>query len=244
MIRSNGAATRGQTWPAGSFLATLREPQLRELMQLGAVSTYARGETILNQGHPGESVLLLLRGVVKIFQISGEGDELLLALRSRGAVIGELAFVTGQPRSARVVAANDVTARAIKGADFQAFLDRFATVRNQLTAAVITKLQQANARRAEFRFYTATGRLAIAVSDAAHAVGTAHDDGGLALGPEVTQADLAGLASVSISVAERTLREWDAAGLVVRRRKVLIVTDPQALRALAENERRNPSRDG
>lgn len=239
MTRSQGTAARDDPWSAGSFLAALDETQRLELMKLGADGEYPRGHTILRQGDSSEVVLLLLRGVVKIFLISSEGDEILLALRSRGDVIGELAFITGEPRSARVVAATDVVAHVVKSADFRAYLGRRSAVRDQLAATVIHKLHRANDRRAEFRFYTTAGRLALALSDAAEAVGS-RVDGGLALGPEVTQADLAALATVSRSGVEKALRQWQAAGLVVRRRKVLIVTDPQALRALTEFERRNP----
>jgi CRP-like cAMP-binding protein len=228
MTRSQGTAAREEPWSAGSFLAALGETQRLELMRLGADGEYPQGHTILSQGDSSDVVLLLLRGVVKIFLISSEGD-----------VIGELAFLTGEPRSARVVAANDVLAHVVKSADFRAYLGRRSAVRDQLAATVIHKLHRANDRRAEFRFYTTAGRLALALSDAAEAVGSPVD-GGLALGPEVTQADLAALAAVSRSGVEKALRQWQAAGLVVRRRKVLIVTDPQALRAVTESERRNP----
>jgi CRP/FNR family cyclic AMP-dependent transcriptional regulator len=243
MTQSQGGAARDELWPAGSFLAALSDPLRTELMKLGVVTAYPRGRTILSQGDSGDLVLLLLGGVVKIFLISGEGDELLLALRSRGDVIGEMAFITGEPRSARVVAATEVNARVVKPADFRAFLDRWTAAHAQLTATVIRKLHRANDRRAEFRFHTTAGRLALALSDAAEAVGS-RADGGLALGSEVTQADLAALASISTSAVEKALREWEIAGLVVRRRQVLIVTDPQALRALAETERRNPYGEG
>lgn len=239
MIRQHNGVARDRRWPVGSFLASLSERQREELLALGAISPYRRGGAILNQGVAGDSVLLLLDGVAKVFLIYGEGDESLLALRSRGEVIGEMAFVTRQPRSARVVAATDVTARVVSGADFRAFLKKWPEVHDHLTAAVIRKLHRANDRRAEFRLYTATGRLAIALSDAAEAVDDRTEDG-MALGPEVTQADLAALSSVSTSVVEKCLKQWQEAGLVVRQRTVLIVTDPAVLRALAESERRNP----
>jgi len=243
MVRSDGEAARNESGPAANFVASLTDQQRKDLMRLGVVNTYPRGRTILNQGESGESVFFLLSGVVKVFLISETGGELLLALRSRGEVIGEIAFVTKEPRSARVFAATDVSARVVNGADFRAFLDRWAAVRDQLTIAVIRKLHRANDRRAESRFYTTTGRLAIALAETALAVGGS-TGAGRVLGPELTQADLASLASISTSAVEKALREWEAAGLVNRQRQVLIVTDPAALRTLAEKERRNPYHEG
>jgi CRP-like cAMP-binding protein len=50
---------------------------------------------------------------------------------------------------------------------------------------------------------------------------------GLTIGHEVTQADLASLASVSLRTLEKVLKDLEREGKVKRKRRTLIITDPE-----------------
>lgn len=82
-----------------AFLALLKECPLRE---------YSMHEVVLEQGRPGNSFFVILAGRVRVFREEGSGRRE-LAILEEGAFFGEMALLTGAPRSAWVVAEVDDT---------------------------------------------------------------------------------------------------------------------------------------
>jgi CRP-like cAMP-binding protein len=170
--------------------------------------------------------------MVKVSTLSVYGDETLLSLRTRGDLLGEMGFVTDSPRSARVVAATLVRARVITEAEFWRFLERHPEQATRVAATVARKLRRANDRRAELHSLMARARIAAILVETADTVGRPDSDG-VSIGPELTQADLASLATVSLSTFEKLLQSLEQEGLVRRHRRALIIIRPDRLREIA-----------
>lgn len=234
---------RGNGWPPASFMATLTADQQSDLLTRGGDRRFSRGTTLMHQGEPAGTVAVLIEGLVKIWAISPDGHESLLGLRGRGDLLGEMAFATRSSRSARVAASTRIRARVLTDHEFANYLERWPTAAVQMAAAVVRKLQAANARRAEFQSCDRAQRIAIILEETAARVGLP-TPAGLAIGPEVTQADLASLAAVSVSKLEKELFILEQDGVVRRSRRVLIITNPGALRERAGFTSRKPYGDG
>jgi len=69
---------------------------------------FSAGEFIIRQGERSESVFIIADGEVNIVRASGEGDDVTLARLRAGAVFGELALISDEPRAASAVATGDV----------------------------------------------------------------------------------------------------------------------------------------
>jgi NTE family protein len=80
----------------------------------------ADGEAICRQGEEGDSVFVLLQGVAHVYVDDRRSPA---AVLRRGDVVGELALLTGEPRSADVVATTPV---AVLELDAQSFRDAVA----------------------------------------------------------------------------------------------------------------------
>ena len=68
------------------------------------IRTVNAGETVFAMGAPGDQMMALLRGSIRIRVPSVEGRELLLAIIRPGEVFGELAVLDGKERSADAIA--------------------------------------------------------------------------------------------------------------------------------------------
>jgi CRP-like cAMP-binding protein len=66
---------------------------------------YGAGETIVRQGEPGQSMFIVADGTVSVMLQAGQQ----VAQIEAGGYFGEMSLLTGDPRSATVVAAGDVT---------------------------------------------------------------------------------------------------------------------------------------
>ncbi len=91
---------------------------------------YKKGNIILRQGDPGDSLFIIDYGVIDIVDERADGE--IIATITENDVLGEMALVTGEPRSASAVAATDVRVWIVLKEHF----DRLLSVSPELAAAV------------------------------------------------------------------------------------------------------------
>jgi CRP-like cAMP-binding protein len=91
------------------------------LCQSVEVKTYTDGTVIFAQGDEGDCVYVIQEGAVKIL-IQGREGEKQISTCFEGEIVGELALLDGQPRSAKAVASGAVSAIVIRRETFINFL--------------------------------------------------------------------------------------------------------------------------
>lgn len=100
----------------------LREVQVLSLADEDELEALARAarpvvlgptERLLRQGDPGGSLFILAEGDVEVMLRREDGTDVLADTMGPGAVIGEMALLTGEPRTASVRAVDDVLAYEI-----------------------------------------------------------------------------------------------------------------------------------
>ena len=77
----------------------LSDDVLRAVLLQSSTKAYAAGDRVFDQGEPGDGLFVVKSGVVEILTASAEGPTV-LAYLGRGECIGEVALLTGSPRTA------------------------------------------------------------------------------------------------------------------------------------------------
>lgn len=80
--------------------------ELETLGRFMAFRTVSRREVIFHEGDPGDYMMILVDGRMEVSK-SGDGGLHLLSYEGRGRVLGEMALLDHEPRSATCVAATD-----------------------------------------------------------------------------------------------------------------------------------------
>ncbi len=93
------------------------------ICEIGVQKTYPKGTLIVRQGDLPENFYVIIKGRVKVFRLSPEGIRTDLTELGEGAYFGELAIVTGQPRTASVEASEDTVLMEISQEEFEKLLD-------------------------------------------------------------------------------------------------------------------------
>ena len=88
------------------FLQLLDEDQLGKLLMHARLQRFGRGEKVIEQGATGQSMFVLLHGEAEVF-VGANGAQTLVATLRTGDYCGEMSLLTGEPRSATVVARTD-----------------------------------------------------------------------------------------------------------------------------------------
>jgi CRP-like cAMP-binding protein len=97
------------------------------------------GEPIYRKGDPGDSLFLVEKGQVEL----RSADETLARLTA-GNDFGEMALVTGRPRSSDAVAATDANLWTLFRSDFERVMTRYPAVQAAVTESVAQKLASAD----------------------------------------------------------------------------------------------------
>ena len=91
------------------------------LLQVARKSTevsYPSGTTVVREGDPGDSLCVIAEGTVEVRR-----DDRAVAQLTAGDFFGEISLFDGEPRSATVVAVDDVVLLRLSSADFDELLD-------------------------------------------------------------------------------------------------------------------------
>jgi CRP/FNR family transcriptional regulator, cyclic AMP receptor protein len=130
------------------FLHTLTPAESDALEDMGEPAAYPAGEVIFEQGGSADCVLLVRTGRVRVTATAGNGEDIVLAERGPGELLGELAGIDGQPRSASVTALDEVRGLVIPLRDFRGFLTEHPRAALSLLELQSRRLREAEAARA------------------------------------------------------------------------------------------------
>jgi len=104
------------------------------------------GETLMEQGDPGDSMYLAISGRLRAYIRDENGEQRAVRELARGQVIGEMSLYTGAPRSATVVAIRDSVLIRLNKTAFNHLLASSAQASIGLTGQLIRRLQTEHAR--------------------------------------------------------------------------------------------------
>ena len=129
------------------FLHTLTPAESDALEDMGEPGAYPAGEVIFEEGGTADCVLLVRNGRVRVTVTAGDGDDIVLAERGPGELLGELAGIDGQPRSASVTALDEVRGLVIPLRSFRGFLMEHPRAALSLLELMSRRLREAEVAR-------------------------------------------------------------------------------------------------
>jgi hypothetical protein len=99
----------------------LGEGELRRVARLFQQKLFRPSEIVFEEGSAGRELYVVERGEIEI--CTKDGEKLLGTIRN-GAVLGEIAFLNGEPRTARAVSKSATIVRVVNRLDFDRLIQR------------------------------------------------------------------------------------------------------------------------
>jgi CRP/FNR family cyclic AMP-dependent transcriptional regulator len=214
----------------GTFVSLLEPPEWAQVQALGRTVTFPSGSVLMYEREPSDRVMIVVTGHVKTTVVDDGGRETLLSIRDPGDVLGELASIDGQPRSATVTALGPVKALLISAATFRAHLETTPRIAVAVLQVISRRFRESTAIRSQLTGSDTIGRLAACLVELADRYGEATDDGVVVMLP-LSQDELGawiGASRAGLASALKTLREL---GWIETQRRRILVCDAEALRS-------------
>jgi CRP-like cAMP-binding protein len=191
-----------------------------------------RGEVIFREGDPGEALLVVIDGLVKVYVTSPAGDEMLLVTLGPSSVFGELPLVDGGARSASAAAVETTTLLSITRAALLDSLSADARLADGLLRSLGSMVRRLTDQAADLVFLDLHGRVAKLL------LGLAEGQGSPAGSPQtldlhLTQTELASMVGGSRQSVNQVLRSFDRLGLVHLDGRHIVIREPERLRRRA-----------
>lgn len=223
------------------LLQALSEDSLRRLAERARVVHWERGRVVLRSGDPGSSMMIVVRGRVKITAGSPNGRERILNIIESGETFGEMALLDGAPRCADAEATEPTTALVVGREAFEAVLDADPVFARRVIADLCARVRKATDLVEDTLFLSPATRLARRLRALIHRDGDSGNgvlaDGGAEWVLDgLSQQELADAVGLTRESVNRLLRSWQAEGLVKLRRKTVVVCKPAEIQRIASND--------
>jgi CRP/FNR family transcriptional regulator, cyclic AMP receptor protein len=216
-----------------AIFGELHDSALRELAQVCLQRNYRRGQFLWYQGDPGDYLVVIVQGLVKVTVTSPHGDELLLVTLGPSEVVGELSVIDGGARSASVVALRPTTGIIIGRAPLIALMQRSPELLDVLLRSMGALVRRLTETATDLVFLDLAARVAkLLLREAEGRSGEQRQGALVDLG--LTQTELAQMVGASRPAVNRVLQSLAARGSIsIINGGKIMVQDSSALRRRA-----------
>lgn len=207
---------------ATDLLGSASAEDLRAVAAASRARTYSRGQVVFSTGDPGDTLIAVISGRVKVAVRSADGGELTLTIIQPGGVFGELNVADGGPRSADAETLEESRLLIVPRAVIQEICSRMPSVALALTASVATSLRRLTEAASDLVFLDLPRRVAKALLSQPRG-----EDG--VIHPRISQEELAHQAGGTRQSVNSALRGFERRGWIEVQGRALTVKQPAAL---------------
>jgi CRP/FNR family cyclic AMP-dependent transcriptional regulator len=203
------------------------------LLSRARLRRFGAGETIFLMGSPGDSMMAVLNGNVRISVPAVDGREIVLAILHENEVFGEIAMLDGKERTADARAMTPCTLAILERRDVLAFMDRHPSAWLRLVEVLCERMRRTDLHIAEVALLQLPIRLAKALlrmSDLEPITSVGRKNATI----QLSQRELGNLVGAARESVNKCLREWQRAGIVRIESSLITIADRATLEELAE----------
>lgn len=217
---------------SNTFFGALSDEALDALIRKGHVRTFPKGGTIFRRGDPGDLLVVIVSGRIKISNVTADAKEVVLNFLEPGDINGEIAVLDGNARSANAIALEDSEVLAIHGRDLMPALLAHPQAMLEIMQILCQRLRATSAI-IEDGTLAMRGRTAKGLLRLAHQHGRTSKDG-IRIHPILSQDDLGRYLDISRENVSRQLGHLKDANVIRIEGSQVVITDETGLAAIAE----------
>jgi CRP/FNR family transcriptional regulator, cyclic AMP receptor protein len=224
---------------AGGTLSVLRKHPIfsdldpeafDQLCRYAKHTTLKRGTTIVSKGDPGNSLIAVISGTVKISVTSPDGRSAILNLIGPGEIFGEVAVLDGHARTADATANTNCEIYVIDRRDFIPFVRSQPALAMKFIELLCTRLRWTSDQVEEVILQNLPGRLASALLRLTEKHKLAPAGRTIA----VTQQEISEMVGMTRESINKQLRAWADRKWVRLEHGAIVVLDAGSLQAIVD----------
>ncbi|WP_419798939.1 MAG: Crp/Fnr family transcriptional regulator [Terasakiella sp.] len=216
------------------LLSGLDGAMLDRLLSMTVTRRLDKNETLFVKGDPGDSLFGVQEGKIKIVTTSPNGKEVTLNIIEEGQFFGEIALLDGMDRTADAVAMEKTEVLVIQRRDFIPFLEKHPKLCIQVMQLLCHRVRLTSEMVEDAAFLPLDGRLAKRLLNLADLYGQEQPGGGVLIGLNLPQQELARMMGTSRESVNKQLQIWRNEGWIELARGKVTILNEEALQYVLE----------
>lgn len=205
-----------------TLLRSVPPDDLEVVAAASRLRTFRRGQVIFTTGDPGDTVIVIVSGRVKVVVRSADGSELTLTIIGPGTLFGEVSVADGGPRSADAETLEESQLLFVPRDAIQDVCARVPAVAQALTVAIAANLRRLTEAASDLVFLDLPRRVAKVL------LSQPRDDHGT-IRLRLSQEQLARQAGGTRQSVNAALRGFERRGWIEVQDRVIMVRQAAAL---------------
>jgi CRP/FNR family cyclic AMP-dependent transcriptional regulator len=210
------------------LLRHLEASELDQLLKFAKLRHGRPNEVLFQKGDPGDGLIAIIEGRVKISTMSAEGKEIVLNILGPGELFGEIALIDGKDRSADATVMENAELVVIDVRDFMPFLEERPELATRLLVMLCERFRWVNDLYEDAIFMHLPARLAKHLIRLGESFGDESDDG-VRIGIKLSQQDLGNLMGTTRESVNKQMRTWINSGIVSVDHGIITILDQDQL---------------
>jgi CRP/FNR family cyclic AMP-dependent transcriptional regulator len=218
-------------WRSFPIFEELPKELIDEVMDLAQHRRWPSGTVIFQRGDQGNYMILLTKGRIKVSLFTTHGKELSLRHFEAGSLIGEMAVLDGEPRSADATAAASSEGYVIGKSEFRAFMARHPAATDAVVNFLCQRLRETNQTLETIALYNLDARVArylLATLRQVNGDDDLPDEARLHLG--LNQVELGAILGASRPRINRAMSDLEDAGAIQRHGDIIDCNIPRLMK--------------
>jgi CRP/FNR family transcriptional regulator len=193
---------------------------------------FARGEELFCEGDPGDALLVIVEGRVKIFKSTASGKQIILEIFGAGEPLGAVAVYEGAPFPASALALDDTTCIRVEARDFFQLLEQNPSLVRGLLSGLSLRIAELTRRLTELSGGRVETRFARLFLKLAEQMGR-EEQGGIFVPMPLHRQELADLTGTTIETCIRIMSRWEKDNVVHTGKDGFVILDRDEIEAVA-----------
>lgn len=216
-----------------SIFSSLNEKELDLLLQATTTRRLKAKEVLFRKGDPGNQLYGILSGSLKVMTTGTDGKDVMFGLMGPGEVLGEIALLDSEERSATIVGVEATELLTLHRRELIPFLEKNPGAAIGLAGVLAARVRRLSERAEDRQTMPLPGRIAKKLISLSEEYGK-HPIVGGPVEVRLPQQDLADLVGTTRESVNKQLRAWEQEGIVELGRGRVVLKNPDALEAVTK----------
>jgi CRP-like cAMP-binding protein len=208
-----------------SYFSGLGQAEIDSIRKYFFEKKADRGEIILFEGDPANTLYFVVAGVVKVFKTSVDGKEQILQIIRPGESFNDVPVFSDGVNLASAEALGAVVLNMIRKSDLEVILREHSQVALNVIRVLSQRVQHLVSLVEDLSFRNVTGRVAKILLEYA--------GDGTGKNPRLTQQDMAAMIGTAREMVGRSLKTLEEGGIIRMERHRIIIINQATLREIA-----------